>query len=80
MLTKRFWSEAFERAVKSSAQMAIAAFGAGATNLLEVPALTVLGAAGAGLVLSLLTSVASARLGSDSESPALVGSVDVEKG
>lgn len=71
MFSRKFWADAVERAVKSSAQFAVAAFGAGATNLLDVPALTVLGAAGAGLVLSLLTSVASTRVG-DSESASAV--------
>lgn len=71
MHTRRFWADALERAVKSAAQLAIVAFGAGATNILSVDALAVLGAAGAGFVLSVLTSLASSKVG-DSEDASVV--------
>lgn len=55
-----FWKDATERAVKSAAQAAILAIGGGAVDVLTLDWLTVGGAAGGGLLLSLLTSIASA--------------------
>lgn len=58
--TRAFWRDASERAYKSAAQAAILALGGGAFNLLTLDWFTVGGAAGGGLLLSLLTSIASA--------------------
>jgi hypothetical protein len=63
MLLKKFWKDVAERATKTAAQFAIVAFGAGVTDLANVDALAVLGAAGAGAVISFLTSVASRNIG-----------------
>lgn len=71
MFTKYFWKLSVERAIKSAAQAAILAFGGGATNLLSVPGIAVLGAAGAGFVLSVLTSIASNQI-SEEGTPSLV--------
>jgi len=70
MFSKVFLKDALERAVKSAAQFAVAAFGADTVNVLDVSAVGVLGAAAAGLVLSFLTSVASGRVG-DTDSASL---------
>jgi hypothetical protein len=63
MFSKSFLKDAVERAVKTAAQFAVVAFGADTVNVLNVDLLGVVGAAGAGLVISFLTSVASSRVG-----------------
>lgn len=70
LLTASFWVQAAERAVKTFAQTAIASVGAAAT-IDAVDWRVVAGATVLSTVLSLLTSVASARVGGDS-SPSLV--------
>lgn len=80
MFTTRFVRDALERAVKSAAQFAIAAFGAGVTNILDVSAVDVAGAAGAGLVLSLLTSLASSGVGNSESASVVKPEVVVEEG
>ncbi len=70
MKTSKFWKDAFERALKTFAQAAVAVL-AVATGVLDanwVQAISVAGLAG---VVSLLTSVASAGVG-DKESASLV--------
>lgn len=57
-----FWRDATERAIKSAAQAAILAIGGGAINVLTLDWATVAGASGGGLLLSLLTSIASAGI------------------
>jgi hypothetical protein len=57
-----FWLAALERAVKSAAQGAILAFGAGQANVLELDWGTLGGFAGGAFVLSLLTSIGSDAL------------------
>ena len=63
MFSKSFLKDAMERAVKSAAQFAVVAFGADTVNVISVDLLGVVGAAGAGFVISFLTSVASSRVG-----------------
>lgn len=64
MGSKAFWISALDRAVKSFAQALILLWGADAgLNLLEIDLVRSLGVAASALVLSLLTSVASAPLG-----------------
>lgn len=60
--TRAFWRDASERAYKSAAQAAILAIGGGAINVLTLDWATVAGASGGGLLLSLLTSIASAGI------------------
>lgn len=71
MTTKNFWIESLERAVKTAAQSALSAMGMEAINVLTVDWIQVVGLAGGGFVLSILSSIASAGVGSD-ESPSLV--------
>jgi hypothetical protein len=66
--TKRFWQAVAERAVKTAAQSAVLVIGADQFNVINVDWLEVAGFAGGGAVLSVLTSVASARL-SDGDGP-----------
>ena len=66
--TKRFWQAVAERAVKTAAQSAVLVIGADQFNVIHVDWLEVAGFAGGGAVLSVLTSVASARL-SDGDGP-----------
>ena len=64
MFKKQFWKEAFERAVKTAAQVAATAVGASAAGLLDVGVLEAAGGGAlTGFVLSVLTSLASAPLG-----------------
>lgn len=58
MFTTAFWKAAFERAIKSAAQVAILTIGADTFNVVGLDWAEVGGFAGGGLVLSLLTSVA----------------------
>lgn len=70
MFSKSFLKDAVERAVKSAAQFAVVAFGADTVNVIGIDFLGVVGAAGAGFVVSFLTSVASSRVG-DSDTASL---------
>ncbi len=72
MLTWRFWRETIERAVKTSAQFVIGAgiLGEG-VDLFTLDLGTVLGFALTGALLSLLTSVATMRVGA-SNSPSAI--------
>jgi hypothetical protein len=70
MFSSSFLKDAMERAVKTAAQFAVVAFGADTVNVIGVDFLGVVGAAGAGFVVSFLTSVASSRVG-DSETASL---------
>ena len=70
-MTKRFFRETLERAVKTFAQTLAAILTAGAVDLLSVPWGGALSAAGLAALLSVLTSVGSAQWG-DEETPSLV--------
>ena len=71
IFTNDFWLQAGERAVKTVAQTALALVGAGVLNVLTADWEQILGVSlGAGL-LSILTSVASAKV-HDDDSPSLV--------
>lgn len=59
LLTRQFWTYAVERAVKTTAQAAIAVLGASAVDLLSTDWLGVASAAVGGGILSLLTSIAT---------------------
>lgn len=61
MFTLLFWRETLERAIKTAAQSAILAIGASIApvNVLALDIMVVLGFAGGGALLSLLTSLAS---------------------
>ena len=68
----RFWRETIERAVKSGAQAVILALGASeGLDLFEMDLLLLLGAAGAGSVLSVLTSLTTISIGA-SNSPSAI--------
>lgn len=64
ILTRAFWTAAFERAIKTAAQAALLVLGADQVNVIAVDWQAVAGFAAGGLVLSLLTSLASANFGS----------------
>ncbi len=59
-----FWKATAERAVKSFAQSLLAILSASSLGLLDVDWVTSLSTAGMATVLSLLSSVASSRVGS----------------
>jgi hypothetical protein len=73
MWTTTFWKDAFERAIKTFAQVAAASFTAG--NMLDMFAPMaledILKLAAASAIVSVLTSIASSGVG-DSESASLV--------
>lgn len=73
MFTCLFWRFAFERAVKTFAQTVTALFSASGIGLLNAPWIEVLSVAGMTALLSVLTSIASERVG-ERESPSLVRS------
>jgi hypothetical protein len=72
MFTWRFWRETIERAVKSGAQAVILALGGSEIlNLFEMDAVLLLGVAGAGAFLSVLTSLTTVKLGA-TDSPSAI--------
>lgn len=71
-MSAQFLKAMLERAVKTFAQTLVVALGSGATNLLEIGWAQALSVAGMATLLSVLTSLASARLSGDPESPSLV--------
>jgi hypothetical protein len=60
MTTWNYWRQTIERAVKTAAQFALVFLGADAFNILEMDLVAVGGFAGAGALVSVLTSIASA--------------------
>ena len=62
MLSKEFWLDALERAVKTTAQAAIATIGA-STLFNQVDWVIVASCSGLGFILSILTSIASSQVG-----------------
>jgi hypothetical protein len=77
MWTTTFWRQTAERAAKTTAQAAILAFGLTDPGAVGFDALAADWAAvgsfaAGGAVLSVLTSIASARVSGDPDSPSLV--------
>ena len=71
-MTWRFWREAIERGVKSGAQAVILALGASeGLDLFTMDFGLLVGAYGAGALLSVLTSLATVRVGA-SNSPSAI--------
>ncbi|MEV5360564.1 holin [Micrococcus luteus] len=62
MWTLEFWKNVVERAIKTAAQFAIGAGVGGAASIFDLNLLTVLGAAGVGALLSVLTSLGTEAL------------------
>jgi hypothetical protein len=77
-LTKAFWVASFERALKTTAQTAVAMLAGASLNILTVDWLAVISVAAGSGVLSILTSIASARLGHEN-GPSLANEIVVEK-
>ena len=71
-LSRRFWRETAERSMKTAAQSALLVVGADQINAFAAGWADVAGFAVGGAVLSVLTSVASKRLGDDDSTPSLV--------
>lgn len=63
MYGSQFWKDAAERAIKTVAQVLIAFLGADVVNAFAVDWQKAAGVAAGAAVVSLLTSVASARVG-----------------
>lgn len=63
MFTRKFWKRASERAAKSAGQAGVLAIGADQVNALSADWATVVGFAIGGAALSVLTSLASLRVG-----------------
>lgn len=72
MLSKQFWFDVGERAVKTAAQTAVALIGTGVVGFIEVDWMQVASVAGVAAVVSVLTSLASDRVG-DPGTASLVG-------
>lgn len=63
LFTRAFWADAAERAIKTAAQVAVLAIGQGVTvDLFSADWRNVAGLALGGAALSLLSSIASARV------------------
>lgn len=69
---KKFLLDMAERAVKTAAQTAIATFGGSAVDLLHFEWAQSLGVTLGAAVLSILTSLASLRIGGNKDSASLV--------
>ncbi|ACI12345.1 holin [Mycobacterium phage Aubs] len=63
MLTRSFWIDAAERAIRTFAQTAIATLGAGAVDLMTTDWISVLSVSGGAAVVSLLMSIGAERRG-----------------
>ena len=72
--TRAFWQAALERSIKTAAQSAILVIGADQVNVIAVDWPEVAGFAAGGLILSVLTSVATSQLGSN-DGPSLANEV-----
>lgn len=66
MFTKSFVKDLAERAIKTFAQSAVAVLTAGATGVLDVDWVNVLSVSLLATLVSVLTSVASGKVGDDS--------------
>ncbi len=72
MFAWRFWREAFERGIKSGAQAVVLALGASEVlNLYTMDFGLLVGAFGAGVLLSVLTSLATVRVGAPNSPSAI---------
>ncbi len=72
MFTTRFARETAERAVKSTAQALVLVFAGDKFDALQADWRTTIGAALGALLLSVATSIGSARIGPDPDSPSVV--------
>lgn len=72
MLSKSFWIDAAERAVKTAAQTAVAMLGTGMVGIIDVDWQNVASVSAVAAVVSLLTSIASNPVG-DRGTAAVVG-------
>ena len=75
MTTAQFWAAALERAVKTAAQVAAALIGTGAVGVTELDWAQIGSVAATAAVVSILTSLASDRVGLPG--PSLVGETAV---
>lgn len=71
MFGRYFWQSTAERAVKSFAQSLIALLSAGQLGLLDVEWVTTLSTAGMATLLSVLSSIASSKVGAEGDPSAL---------
>jgi hypothetical protein len=71
MFTRAFWKNVVERAVKTGAQFVLVGVGGNLTDVWSVDWRVVAGAAGAGVFLSVVSSLASVPFG-PSQSPSVV--------
>lgn len=62
MITRDFWLDALERALKTGAQTVVATIGGGAVGIFDLDWVMVGSVAALAMVLSLCTSIASAPL------------------
>lgn len=69
---RAFWVAAAERAIKTAAQTAIVTVGADTIDVLSADWVTIASMGAGGAVLSVLTSIASAKISSDA-GPSLAG-------
>ncbi len=70
-MSRKFWRAAAERAAKTAAQTLLVILGAGTVDVMSVGWKQALSLSAGAALLSVVTSVASTRVG-DSDSPSLV--------
>jgi len=63
LITRAFWTAAFERAIKTLAQTAVALVSVAGLGFLDIDWAQVASVAGLAAVVSILTSIASDRIG-----------------
>lgn len=67
MWTKKFWSDALERAIRSSAQAPVSAWTIGKiSNIYDINIKAAFGVAGFAFLLSLIMSLGASQIGSES--------------
>lgn len=70
-MSKRFWRDAAERAVRTFAQSTLATLGVGAVDILNTNWVGALSVGGGAAIVSLLMSLASERIGDPDTASAL---------
>lgn len=78
MFTRSFWMQAAERAAKSAAQAAIGLYPLDKFDVLQADWRLALGVAAGGALLSLLTSVITARVGEPDDPSAVRRSTQLQ--
>ena len=72
MFTRKFWTHAAERALKTAAQFATTVIGTNFIDWTELDVVQIAGASATAGIVSILMSIGSARLSGPTDDPSLV--------